>query len=714
LHPATRTFYCGLLFVGLLACLGLAPAMSGSWILDDGPLIATNARVHTLNAENVRFVLTHDMWDLDLSSAQVGTNLVYFRPLVMLSYAIDWQLGGGSSVAFHLTNVLLHVLTVLLAGRALLRWSKSPAGALLATAYFALHPARAESAAWISGRPDVLATLGLLLCVEGVHAWQSAARTRSIALFVLGVFVAFASKETAMLLPVLVLIELGATAPAGAFRPDWRSWPLVTSVMIAGAYLVVRQRWLPMRPFPITGLLPITHVGFVFETLGRATMFLLAPFDLSLSGPMLTERGGKVAPETSYVLLGAFSALVLVAALVMTRRQKPRAFWSLLAFVISLLPTLNIVWIGGIGSTNARFFYLPSLLLAWFAVELGKGRFQSVSPRVTSLVTYAGAIVLTLLFALQSSNFRSDDHFWASELRMRPDVPANIEHFVQRDWARGEPDRALARSLCEYQFAAERFSFMGEGARIILMTLEAWAKLVPDARRTELGAIADFLAAAREPDGPAVLQLGLTLEVPPASRVRKALVRRAAMTQTQEAEIRVRLGEPERALELLRAARASCPRCRDLLDRQAHAAYQALDADLAEELAQGSLDDHWGPLTKRAALARLRTMNHQIAQTTGITRLQLEVQRLGELGLYGEGLRRLDEARRDAPDSADDRGLLRLMLTFAARAGDRPSTEKIAKQLGTPAPPPPPEVSLDRTKRYLAELHDGCAFPDEL
>jgi hypothetical protein len=712
--PATRSFYAGLLFIGALACVGLAPAISGPWILDDGPLISTNARIQTLSAANVRFLLTHDMWDLDLSSARVGTNLIYARPLVMLSYAVDWQLGGGSSVMFHVTNALLHLLTIFLAGRALLRWSGIPAGALLATAYFALHPARAESAAWISGRPDVLATLGLLVCVEGVHALHNAARIRAITLFVLGVVVSFGAKETAVLLPLLVMIELATATRRGALKPDGRAWPLIVSLAIAGCYLVARQVWLPMRPFPITGLGLVTHLGFVFETLGRAAMFLLAPFDLSLSGPMLTERGGKVAPEMHYVLLGAISFLVLLTALVWTRRRKPRAFWSLVAFLISLLPTLNIVWIGGIGSTASRFFYLPSLLLAWFAVELGKGRFQSVTPRVTTLSTYAGAVVLTLLFALQSLNFRSEDHFWASELRSRPDVPANIEYFIRRDWARGEPDRALARSFCSYQFAAQRFSFIGEGARIILMTLAEWAKLLPDARPGELGAIADFLAAAREPNGPAVLQLGLALEVPPQSKVRKTLVRRAAETQTQEAEIRVRLGEPARALELLRAARTGCPRCHDLLDRQARVAYQALDADFAEELAQASLEEHWGELTKRAALERLRGLNHYIAQATGTKLVQLEVQRFAELGLYGEGLRRLDQARRDAPDAANDQGLLRLMLTFAARAGDRPLTVRLANELEMPPPPLPPELSLDRTNQYLAQLQDGCAFPDDL
>lgn len=702
--------------VVVLSGLALLPAVSGPWILDDGPLIASNARVQTPSAANVLFLLTHDMWDLDVSSAQLAEHLVYYRPLVMLSYLSDWVIGGGSSVTFHVTNLLLHALTVLLAGRAVWRWSGSHAGAVLAAAYFGLHPARAESAAWISGRPDVLATLGLLLCVEGVAALRRARAAPGIALFFGGALIAFASKETALLLPLLVAIELGAARGPSSLGPDWRrAWPLATSFVVTASYLLARQLWLPMRPFPMKGLALEAHVGFVFETLGRAAMFLLAPFDLSLSGPILTERAGKVAPDPRYLVLGVVTAVVVVVALVWSRRRKPQAFWALGAFSISVLPTLNIVWIGGIGLTSARFFYLPALLLGWFAVELAKGAFVAVSPLLKVATSSLGIATLTLLLTLQSASYRSTDQFWTSELRSRPDVPMNIDYFVERDWQRGDPARAFARSLCEYQIALERFSFRGEGASIILSALEPWARLLPDAAHTELRAIADFLAAARQPDGLVELQLSFSLQIPAQSKVRQALRSKAALAQTQEAAIRVRLGERTRALELVRAARSACPRCADLLERQAYVAYLARDADYAEELARGTPDSRWGGLPKREAIARLRAMNAAVSQASGPAQLQLKVQRLAALELYGEALRLLQRARSDqAAAGAPDPALDKVTLTFAARAGSRELSEQLAQALNVAPPPLPVAPSLGEAQRLLSQLHNGCAFPEEL
>lgn len=697
----------------LLVVLAVLPVTSGSWILDDVPLIVRNLRLHSLNAANLGFLLSHAMWDSDMSAAQTGHALTYYRPLVMWSYALDWWWGGGGSTAFHVTNLVLHGLTVLLAGRAVLRWSGSATGALLAAAFFGLHPARAESVAWISGRPDVLATLGLLISLEGVRL-AGTRRALGAVLFSAGGVVAFASKETALLWPLLVAIELLSADRTAKWRALLAGWPFLTSAAAAAAYLLARHFWLPMRPFPIKGLAPITHAGFVLETLGRATMFFLAPFDLSGSGPMLTERGGKVAPDPHYLLLGAAVSLTLLAALVWLRGPKPRAFWALLAFVAASLPTLNIVWIGGIALTSARFFYLPSLLLAWFAVEAARGRFQAVSARLVNCTVAALAVTLAFLLALQSSVYRSAEHYWRAELRSRPDVPEAIDYFARREWARGENERALARSLCQYRVAAEHFSFRGAGADVILPTLGSWANALPDAEPGKLHAIADFLAAVREPAAPAVLRSELSLEVPPGSKVRLQLARKSAQVQTLEAEIRVRLGQREPALRLIRSARAGCPGCEDLLDRQARVAYRAFEPDLAQALAARALDEHWGAHTTRALLSHLRELNQQIQSTHGPVLTQLLLRRSSELGLYGEALQLLQSSATIAAGTGEEVELRRLTLKYAALAGDQALAQRLAKQLQVPVPPMPAPLSIPDAKRYLAQLRDGCAFPEEL
>ncbi len=88
------------------------------------------------------------------AGAQAGRavrwNALYWRPLAQLSYAVDWTLGGGAPWAFHLTNLLLHALC---------------------TALVAALAARVARAAWRwrSRAGHVAWIAGLLYAVHPVH-----------------------------------------------------------------------------------------------------------------------------------------------------------------------------------------------------------------------------------------------------------------------------------------------------------------------------------------------------------------------------------------------------------------------------------------------------------------------------------------------------------------------------------------------------------------
>src|SRR4051812_2117042 len=142
--------------VGTIAALMFAPALGGGFVYDDNPLIAHNPWVHSL-----RFLprwLSTDFWDTSEEVKRFGYRMIYWRPGVSASYAFDWQLGQGSPALFHLTNLLWHAAAAALAFFALRRWVGSVFVAFLAALFFAVHPTKAESVAWIAGRTDILCT----------------------------------------------------------------------------------------------------------------------------------------------------------------------------------------------------------------------------------------------------------------------------------------------------------------------------------------------------------------------------------------------------------------------------------------------------------------------------------------------------------------------------------------------------------------------------
>ena len=113
----------------------------------------------------------------------------FFRPVFILSYALDAALWGRRPSGFHLTNVALHSLNsflVLLLARRLFADADAAAerrrdtAALVAGLLFLLHPSHTEAVSWISGRADVWrhfrSVVAPLLPLPRPHASRARAR----------------------------------------------------------------------------------------------------------------------------------------------------------------------------------------------------------------------------------------------------------------------------------------------------------------------------------------------------------------------------------------------------------------------------------------------------------------------------------------------------------------------------------------------------------
>ena len=87
------------------------------------------------------------------------THALNWHPLTTLSHMLDCQLYGLKAGGHHLTNIILHTISVLL----LFLMLKQITGALWQSAFvaalFAIHPLHVESVAWIAERKDVLSGL---------------------------------------------------------------------------------------------------------------------------------------------------------------------------------------------------------------------------------------------------------------------------------------------------------------------------------------------------------------------------------------------------------------------------------------------------------------------------------------------------------------------------------------------------------------------------
>lgn len=640
-------------------------ALAGRFILDDWPLIANNAAVHSL--ARWREWMTSDFWNVDLAGAQLGDRLRYFRPLVLASYALDWQLGGGSPLALHATNLLLHAGAALLALLTLRRWTGDLPAAFAGALIFGLHPSKAESVAWISGRPDLWLTIGVLLASAGA-ARRLRREPGGWALEAFGTALAYASKEHASVLAAFAFIECWVALG----RPELDRAALkrcalaaLPQVAVGAAYLGARAWLMPLRQFEISGLSPVTHLGLVLETLGRLHELALWPLDLAMmQGMIRTDLGGpKLA--LGYVALGAGAVAFIALGIVFFRRRRPALALALGLWLWLLLPVSNLVWSGFPHLTSPRFLYLPLLALAWGGAEL---LCRAARPRPLRIAAALVALSLGARAFSRTLDFRSPTTFWNEELTRQPELAVGYLFAVDHARSQGRPRQALALAAHAFEVTARDYSHLAQRAALIRRALELSVELSSDEQRGELLALDAFISDLMGAGLAALRRDDLTLEVPANAALRRQLVPHHPALMLLQADISVRLGENARALSLAEQATSACPRCAAEWEHAGLIALRAGDHARARAWLAGPRGRAWSevPARLRGPAETVAALDAQLANAAGPRRAQLEFRRHSLLGLAGRAYASLIPYEGEIVN--DDSGRLAL-AEAAARAG---------------------------------------------
>jgi len=194
----------GLLVVAVAAVY--CHSFSGPFVFDDLPSIVDNPTIRRLTP----------LWHV-LSAPHKGET-VGGRPLLNLSLALNYALGGTPVCGYHAANLAVHVLNALLLWGILRRTFQSPiliasfgaAGPNIAWAIallWAVHPLQTESVTYVVQRAESLAALFYLSTLYCVIRGASSAR--ALLWYVaaaLACLLGMATKETMATAPLIVML----------------------------------------------------------------------------------------------------------------------------------------------------------------------------------------------------------------------------------------------------------------------------------------------------------------------------------------------------------------------------------------------------------------------------------------------------------------------------------------------------------------------------
>ncbi len=108
---------------------------------------------------------------------------------------------------FHLTNIILHLICVLLVFRIALALGLQLIPAAFCALLFGIHPMRVESVAWVTERKDVLfGSFYLLALYYYIKSVKSSSRKRYFLIILSSFILALLSKIQAVVLPLSMLL----------------------------------------------------------------------------------------------------------------------------------------------------------------------------------------------------------------------------------------------------------------------------------------------------------------------------------------------------------------------------------------------------------------------------------------------------------------------------------------------------------------------------
>ncbi len=356
--------------------------LQNQFVWDDDQFIVNNSAIRSLE-EWPRYFY-------DVQTHATTTHFLVYRPLRTLSYAVDYALWQLNPARYHLTNVVLHCLTVLMAyGVARMIFGHNLLALIIALLY-GIHPVQTEAVAWIKGRDDLLCALFYFAAFRVfLHALKQGLSGRHIWLISVLYALALLSKAMAITLPVILFVYQMMVYRAGLFKNStaiaqrhglhlYLIMYLVLGVVAIGFFLL---------RFAVIGR--VSQTEWLGGTFG-ATMLTMLPavahYLKLLIFPLHLHADYSAFPISTWlfegrIIISLAVVLMVVAAGVVCRRRLPLVTFGLLWLGITLLPVSNII--PTMQFVAERFLYLPVFGFCLVVVELfawGYGRARA-APR---------------------------------------------------------------------------------------------------------------------------------------------------------------------------------------------------------------------------------------------------------------------------------------------------------------------------------------------
>lgn len=324
-----------------------------------------------------------------------------YRPLSLITFAVEYHFGGLNPAVSHIINVLLYTFVVLLLWH-LLRQISPPNVeqweiiAWFSALFFAIHPVHTEVVANIKGRDEILAFLFSLLAWNSAISWTSGKQIKYLFLSTIYLFLGCLSKENVLPFVFIIPFSLWFFKKATLKKTIISALPLFVAAL---GFVIIRHLVLghtslaegtELMNNPFLNATTWQRYGTIIFSFLWYIKLLIFPhpltFDYYPYHVPLVNIDNPIVIAAMIVIAG-----LLILSITGLKKRQIASFWILFFFASYLLVSNLLFTVGTF--MNERFMFIPSVSicfgLAWIIAHFMKGKQLKMS------LFFTAAIIVT-------------------------------------------------------------------------------------------------------------------------------------------------------------------------------------------------------------------------------------------------------------------------------------------------------------------------------
>jgi len=393
-----------------------APIVPVLILLATAAILLPSLRIPFVNDDLTVISYAFTDWKPDpmkLVSRQEVVDL-YYRPIIDLTFALDYLVWGWNALGYRLTNLLIHLVDTLLVYYLARRLLKNETAAAVGALLFGVLPIHETSILWVPGRTDMVCCVFYLLTI---HLWLTHLERGTMASMIGSLatgLLAMLSKEMAMSLPLTIMLTTawhfyGAVEPVkvrAVLRSGIPFLLLVVGVFVARALLLDNNILTSQQ-----GLHGHADLLSIVRNVASYIGLLIVP-----AGHYALER---LVTEYPSLFIASAAALLVGGGLLLWRFRRAAtplvlaALWVLL----TLIPVSRLAmrW----------YLYIPSvgfcIALGWLIDRFGRDRFGRLA--TTAAIIWFGYSAITLASTVE----------WIAAGQIGDRLVEDLQHKIDRN-----------------------------------------------------------------------------------------------------------------------------------------------------------------------------------------------------------------------------------------------------------------------------------------